>query len=353
MAQDGADEASVSGGDADPCELRSQEEATDGCPTLHDLGDGVDEADEAERNDEELDAGRLCEDGRHRSTVLQLAEISKASPLSRSEVVRFELGMMRTRGDARAMVSPHPFRIYAHRGASAELPENTLAAFERALELGCDALETDVHLSRDGQVVVHHDATARRLSRDDRRIVDLDLDEVRKLDVGRGLHPPTLDEVLETFPGVHVNIDIKAHSREAAEAVVQKVLARGDERRVLLTSVDDAVVRWVRATGYPGDVGIGKLGALMVLATPSLVSRAVAKAGWVGRQALQIPWRFKGVRFDRERVVRRARAAGLRVDYWTINDPELAKRIVRIGADGIMTDDPRRVVEAVSEARGR
>lgn len=250
------------------------------------------------------------------------------------------------------MASPHPFRIYAHRGASAELPENTLAAFERALELGCDALETDVHLSRDGQVVVHHDATARRLSRDERRIADLELDEVRKLDVGRGLHPPTLDEVLDAFPGVHVNIDIKAHSRAAAVAVVELVRRRGDERRVLLTSVDDAVVRYVRATGYPGDVGVGKLGALMVLATPRSVLRAVDNAGWIGRQALQIPWRYKRVRFDREAVVRRAQAAGLRVDYWTINDAELAKRIVRIGADGIMTDDPRRVVAAVSEARG-
>lgn len=268
-------------------------------------------------------------------------------------VVRIALGIGAGTVDARVMASSHPFRIYAHRGASAEFPENTLAAFERALELGCDALETDVHLTRDGQVVVHHDATARRLSRDDRRIVELDLEEVRKLDVGRGLHPPTLDEVLDAFPGVHVNIDIKAHSRAAAEAVVRKVVLRGDERRVLLTSVDDAVVRYVRATGYPGDVGVGKVGALMVLATPAWGLRAIEKAGRIKRQALQIPWRFKGVHFDREGVVRRAHAAGLRVDYWTINDPELAKRIVRIGADGIMTDDPRRVVGAVREARER
>lgn len=251
------------------------------------------------------------------------------------------------------MDSPHPFRIYAHRGASAELPENTLPAFERALDLGCDALETDVHLTRDGQVVVHHDATGRRLSRDERKIADLDLDAVRRLDVGRGLHPPTLEEVLDSFPGVHVNIDIKAHSREAAKAVVELVGRRGDERRVLLTSVDDAVIRYVRAAGYAGDVGVGKAGALMVLATPASLLRVSARAGWVGRQALQIPWRYKGVRFDRRRLLDRGHAAGLRVDYWTVNEPAIARRLVELGADGIMTDDPRRVVAAILEARQR
>lgn len=251
------------------------------------------------------------------------------------------------------MASPHPFRIYAHRGASAELPENTLPAFERALELGCDALETDVHLTRDGQVVVHHDATGRRLSRDERRIADLDLEAVRRLDVGRGLHPPTLDEVLDAFPGVHVNIDIKAHSRAAAVAVVELVRRRGDERRVLLTSVDDAVIRSVRAAGYAGDVGVGKWWALRVLATPGVVLRGARRAGWIERQALQIPWRFKGVRFDRAAILGRGHAAGLRVDYWTVNEPDLARRLVELGADGVMTDDPRRVVAAIREARDR
>lgn len=245
----------------------------------------------------------------------------------------------------------YPFRIYAHRGASAELPENTLAAFARAMELGCDALETDVHLTRDGQIVVHHDSTAWRLSRDKRRIADLDLDDVRRLDVGRGLHPPTLDEVLDTFPGVHVNIDIKAHSKAAVAAVVGRVVARGDIDRVLLTSVDDTVIRHIRASGYGGDVGVGKVGALAVLMTPVVVSRLLVRVGLVTRQALQIPWRYKGLRFDHRAILERGHAAGLRVDYWTVNEPELASRLVALGADGIMTDDPAKVVGAIRAAR--
>jgi glycerophosphoryl diester phosphodiesterase len=248
------------------------------------------------------------------------------------------------------MESPRPFRIYAHRGASAELPENTLAAFERALELGCDALETDVHLTRDGHILVHHDATARRLSRDERNIADLDLDTARRLDVGRGLHPPTLDEVLDAFPGVHVNIDIKCHTMAAAAAVVARVRARGDEHRVLLTSVDDAVIRHVRRLGYPGEVGVGKAGALVVLALPGTLLRVASRAGWIDRQALQIPRQYKGLRFDRRGLIERCHAAGLRVDYWTINDPDSARALVVLGADGIMTDDPARTVTAIRGA---
>jgi glycerophosphoryl diester phosphodiesterase len=245
-----------------------------------------------------------------------------------------------------------PFRIYGHRGAPAELPENTLPSFARALELGCDALETDVHLTRDGQVLVHHDATGARLSRDMRRIADLDLAAARRLDVGRGLHPPTLDEVLDAFPGIHVNVDIKAHTREAARAVVACVMRRGKASRVLLTSVDDAVIREVVATGYRGAVGVGKTGALLVLGAPRLLLAAAARRGWVGRQALQIPWRYKGLRFDRPGLLARGHAAGMRVDYWTVNAPQVARDLVRLGADGIMTDDPARVVAAIRAARG-
>jgi glycerophosphoryl diester phosphodiesterase len=254
-------------------------------------------------------------------------------------------------GPRPSTVTPHPFRIYGHRGAPAEVPENTLASFARALELGCDALETDVHLTRDGQLLVHHDATATRLSRDPRRIADLHLDEARRLDVGRGLHPPTLDEVLDAFPGIHVNIDIKAHTRAAARATVACVARRGDAHRVLLTSVDDGVIREVRAAGHGGDVGVGKSGALAVLCTPARLLGAAGRLGWIDRQALQIPWRFKGLRFDRPWVLGRGHAAGLRIDYWTINDPAIARSIVALGADGIMTDDPARVVAAIGEAR--
>jgi len=255
----------------------------------------------------------------------------------------------------------HPFRIYAHRGASAELPENTLPAFARALELGCDALETDVHLSRDGHVIVHHDRTGHRTAGIARSIAQTNLADIRSWDAGRGIVlrgrgfaqqgylVPTLEELLRAFPVVPVNVDIKAHGKVTAAKVVELVMALGESHRVTLTSVDDATCRALRALRYPGPVGLGRLQGLFAVTAPSFLMRRFRPAH-PGGNALQIPWRFKGQRFDRSEVVARARTLGLRLDYWTIDDPTVARGIVELGADGIMTNDPAAVVGAVREA---
>lgn len=256
-------------------------------------------------------------------------------------------------------MTAHPFRLYAHRGASAILPENTLEAFARALADGADALETDVHLTRDGAVVVHHDRTGRRTAGIARAVAQVDLAEVRRWDAGQGLtlggermagrgfRVPTLEEVLGAFPDVPVNVDIKAHGRGVAGRVIEVVRRAGAEGRVTLTSVDDATCRAVRAHGYRGPIGLGRLAGLFVVAAPRFLLKRFRPPG----EALQIPWRFKGQRFDRPDVVQRARELGLRLDYWTIDDPEVAARIARLGADGVMSNDPGRVRAALDRAR--
>ncbi len=259
---------------------------------------------------------------------------------------------------------PHPFRIYAHRGASAELPENTLPAFARALELGCDALETDVHLTRDGHVVVHHDRTGHRTAGIARAVAATDLRDVQRWDAGRGItlggrgfaqqgySIPTLAELLRSFPAVPVNVDIKAHGKVAAAKVVELVVKLGESHRVTLTSVDDATCRALRALGYPGAVGLGRLQGLFAVTAPKFLLQRF-RPEHPGGNALQIPWKFRGRRFDRPDVVARARTLGLRLDYWTVDDPGVARQIVALGADGIMTNDPAAVVGAVRAARAQ
>jgi len=246
----------------------------------------------------------------------------------------------------------HPFRVYAHRGASALLPENTLGAFTRALADGADALETDVHLTRDGHVVVHHDATGERTAGVSDKIVDLSLSDVRRWDAGHymglaGHGVPTLAELLEAFPGVPINVDIKAPGKRVVREVVRVVTRAGASDRVTLTSVEDRTCKTIVALAYPGAVGIGRVAGLLAAVAPTFISKRVRPLG----SALQIPWRYRGVRFDRPSVVARAHALGLRLDYWTIDEPELARRIVLLGADGIMTNDPARVVAAIRSAR--
>src|SRR5580700_6228813 len=108
---------------------------------------------------------------------------------------------------------PVAIALYAHRGAAAELPENTLPAFVRALERGATAIETDCHLTKDGEVVLSHDPTVTLTDGRTRTLAASTLEEVRSWNVARG-HPgtftiPTLEEALEQLPGVPLNVDCK------------------------------------------------------------------------------------------------------------------------------------------------
>lgn len=249
--------------------------------------------------------------------------------------------------------------LYAHRGAAAELPENTLPSFRRALEVGANALETDVHLTRDGHVVISHDPTGARLAGVARAIRDATLAEVETWDVGRafrerrGGHPerftiPTLDALLAETPGVPVNVDIKQHDARTAAAVVAAVRRRDAEARVLLTSFDTATLRRVRRLGYGGPTGLGRSEAARLVFLPAVALRVSPLAG----RAAQIPTHLGPVRLDRRALIEKAHALGLLVHYWTINDPAEAGRLLEMGADAIMTDDPRAIAPVLAGLGG-
>jgi glycerophosphoryl diester phosphodiesterase len=241
--------------------------------------------------------------------------------------------------------------LYAHRGAGRELPENTLPAFRRALEVGATALETDVHLTRDGHVVVCHDPDGLRTAGVRVAIRRSTLAEVRAWDMGRtfrALHPdaagahfsmPTLDEVLTELPPVPLNVDIKDHDAHTARAVVEVVRRRRAQGRVLLASFDAGTLRAVRRLGYEGATGLGSAEMAQVLFLPRRALRLVLPAA----RAAQIPVRFGALPLDTPAVVARIHALGLLLHYWTVDDPAEARRLLALGADGIMTNDPRRL----------
>lgn len=254
---------------------------------------------------------------------------------------------------------PRP-TLFAHRGASRERPENTLAAFARALELGADALETDAHLTRDGVVVLAHDTDARRTTGVPARWADLDLAEVRRLDAGanfrdpdgrswaaRGCTVPTLAEALAAFPAVPFNLDLKSARAGAAALLLTTIREARAEDRVLVTSFDDDVLRRVRDLGYPGPTGIGARGVLAVLGAPMALLRRKPPAG----TALQVPDRHRGLDLGSPRVVARCHALGLRLDYWVVNDPARARELLALGADGIVTDDPAALAPVIRSVR--
>jgi glycerophosphoryl diester phosphodiesterase len=230
-------------------------------------------------------------------------------------------------------------RIFAHRGASAELPENTMGAFRRAMELGVDALELDVHRTKDGVLVVSHDPDGQRMAGVARRIADCDVDEVRRWNMGGGEIMPTFEEVLVEFAGVPLNVDLKHDIAAPTIALVRRL---GAEERVLLASFEARTVRRVRALGYRGPTGMARAEVLLALALPALLSRGPLRPRATRAQlplSLARPW-----------IIARMKALGLAVDFWTVDDPDLARRLVALGADGIMTNDPRRIVPAIRAA---
>jgi glycerophosphoryl diester phosphodiesterase len=247
--------------------------------------------------------------------------------------------------------------LYAHRGAAAELPENTLPSFRRALEVGATALETDVHLTRDGHVVVSHDPTGARTAGVPRAIRDATLAEVRAWDVGRAFRErrggppgaftmPTLEELVTAFPGVSLNVDIKQHDAGAAAAVVAVVRRLRAEARVLLTSFDGSTIQRVRRLGYEGPTGLGRAEVARLAFLPMAALRLFPLHG----KAAQIPTRIGPLRLDSRALVDKAHALGIEVHYWTINDPAEAERLIALGADAIMTDDPAAIAPVLRRA---
>lgn len=246
-------------------------------------------------------------------------------------------------------------RLYAHRGSNRVHPENTMPAFEQALADGATHLEMDVHRTRDGKILVHHDASALRMAGVDRLVRECSYAETQEWNVGarfrfgsleRKYRAPLFGDVLDRFPKTTINVDIKQHEPEVVDAVLKLIHSCGAERRVVINSFAAEVTARVRASGYPGETGVSVRDLMRLRFWPTWLWRLLravpvgASKGEDGRRgleaidgsALQLPvhgeegrglrrWIGARIRFDGPALLAKARAAGLRVDYWVVNDP--------------------------------
>ena len=242
----------------------------------------------------------------------------------------------------------HARLLYAHRGASAERPENTMLAFQRAVEIGVDALEMDVHLTRDEQLIVAHDDTAARTCAAGYAWREIDLAAARRLDAGwgfvaadgsrpfagKGVCVPTFEEVLDAFPNMRINVDLKG---DRAVAVMLDLLRRKKaEDRVTIASFQLGTLVAVRRRGYGGETALSQGEVASLLSLPAMLWRQLPFTG----TAAQVPVKQGVIHFDRKAFIAKCHSLGLRVDFWTIDDRAEAARLLELGADGIMTNDP-------------
>ena len=255
------------------------------------------------------------------------------------------------KGGLRTIEGGWPVNL-AHRGASILAPENTLEAFRMAVEAGAGGLELDVHLTRDGHVVVIHDATVDRTTSGTGAVAEMTLDELRGLDAGHGrkygdLQVPTLAEVLEEFPGVPINIDIKASYSGVEEAVLGVLRAAGAEGRVLVASTPHGIIsRFRRLSGGRVATGASKWEIAVFYILSRLHLERLIRPAY---DALQVPLRHRGIPLVTRRFVEAAHSRGVRVDVWIINQPDEMRRLLDLGADVIMTDRPETLAGVLRE----
>jgi glycerophosphoryl diester phosphodiesterase len=224
--------------------------------------------------------------------------------------------------------------VIAHRGSSGELPENTLPAYELAVEQGSDMIEIDLHTTRDGAIVITHDESLEELGGRG-EVADATLEEIRRLDAGGGAVVPTLAEVLDRFGArIPFNLELKRSSRGKypgmEAAAVSEVRRRGLLERTLFSSFFDPVLEALRA--------VSPEARRALLISPKFPNGAVARAKKVGAEALN-PERSL---VDRE-LVRAAHVEGLAVYVFTVDDEEEMRRLLDLGVDGLFTNHPRRM----------
>ncbi|MCP5041499.1 MAG: glycerophosphodiester phosphodiesterase [bacterium] len=264
----------------------------------------------------------------------------------------------------------HPFFevpgpvIIGHRGAAGSAPENTLPSFERALAIGAEILESDIHATRDGVPVLVHDPDVARTTEGSGSIEDLTLDQLRSLDAGhhfscdagasfpergRGIRIPTLEEAFEAFGRARFNLEIKAPGLPLAERVIALVDKFDRADTTLLTAGENPIMETLRqarrASG--GRFAIGACTGDILACVKAAIGEGPVPQDVM---ALQIPEAFGGRPLATAELIEFAHGAGIAVHVWTINETAQMQRLLDLGVDGLVTDHPERMAALLGRA---
>lgn len=245
----------------------------------------------------------------------------------------------------------HP-QVIAHQGGDGLWPGNTLFAFEQAAAMGVDVLEMDLHITRDGVLVIMHDETVDRTTDGAGAIEAMSLAEIKQLDAGydwspdndatfpyrgQGITVPTLEEIFQTFPDYHMTIEIKQTERSMAEPFCTLIRQYGMQDKILVASFhDDRMEEFRQVCPEVATSSARQETTIFVLLTKIFLGRLYSPQF----QSLQVPQESSGITVMTASFVRAAHERGLRVEPWTINDPEQMQLYIDWGVDGLITDRP-------------
>lgn len=257
------------------------------------------------------------------------------------------------------------FETIAHGLGQGLRPNNTLEAAHHAVAGGADILEMDIHLTRDGVLVVRHDASIDATTNGSGLIADMDYATLAGFDAGyrfdpngdenfswrgKGVHVPMLETILRQFPDHRFMIEMKPNNPAIAQPFCRMIRHHEMEAQVMAASFHDRVIKAFRKTcpGVATSMSKAEIQTL-VLADKIGLSHIIPVDGI----ALQIPEKRAFLPIATSSFIQNMQARNLRVHVWTINDPAIMADLINKGVDGIITDFPRRVAAAVTQQAAR
>lgn len=256
--------------------------------------------------------------------------------------------------------------VIAHRGGKALAPENTLEAFRNSAELGVDVLEYDVHITADGELVVIHDETVDRTTNGSGFVNNMTLSEIKKLDAGfhfedengdhifraSGVEVPTVYEVFSEFSEHKHLIELKDTNEpvfyDALIDEMWKLIEHYDMKdNVLIASFDhDINLQFEEVSNGEVAIGAGEEETRQFVTLHKAFLNALYQPK---ATAFQLPTEQEGFDLADWKLIRGANNRGMHVYYWTINEEDTMKSLIELGANGIMTDDPRLLIDILSD----
>jgi glycerophosphoryl diester phosphodiesterase len=253
--------------------------------------------------------------------------------------------------------NPDRFLVIAHRGGRSLGPESTLYTFGRAVNLGVDVIEIDIHRTKDGHLVIIHDSTVNRTTNGSGPVNSLTLQELRSLDAayhwspdrgrtypmrGQGLTVPTLAEAFSALPATRMNIEIKESNPEVIAPLCDLIQNSKKTDQVMIASFDVSQLKRFRAECPEVATSAGAREAFVFF---GLQWAHLENIYSPPAKALQVPERYGNFEVITPRFIKAAHARNLRVHVWTVNDPKHMQRLVDLGVDGIMTDYPEKLIK--------
>lgn len=259
--------------------------------------------------------------------------------------------------------APRPL-VIAHQGGDGLWPGDTLYAFEHAVDLGVDVLEMDAHITKDSQIVLMHDEKVDRTTDGTGLIEDMTLAQLRELDAayqwssdggqtfpfrGQGIQVPTLEELFQKFPQMRYVIEIKLTRNPIGQPLCDLIRKYNMQDRVMVASFhDDAMSAFRQACPEVATSAAKTEVTSFVLLGRIFLSGLLSPKF----ESLQVPYETSesyGIPVMTERFIREAHARNVKVEPWTVNDPDLMKQYIAWGVDGLITDRPDLMLEVLGK----